>query len=160
MVSCRLVVKFGRSEWSGMELNPENRSLTAGCRLDTQQAARFLSKAGILLESWHGTHLLVGAAAEIDLPDWGSSGRPCRTGSRRQLGHGPQAGAGVQSLSWRGGKRVAHQNVWPETGPGLLNGRGQAKPFPGDKFLRRRLKAGSACALNGRGGLRAGACKG
>src|SRR5580658_6767320 len=56
------------------------RPVTA--RLDTQEAARFLSYPGILLESWRGWHREGGANFAAGLAD--SEGRLCRTGSRRR----------------------------------------------------------------------------
>lgn len=61
--------------------------------LDTQEAARFLSYSGILLESWRGWHERYGADSDMGRPGSDSNGKLCRTGSRQQLGHAPAGDA-------------------------------------------------------------------
>lgn len=47
-----------------------------------------------------------------------------------------QAGAELESSGRTCGNRVLHLSVRPEPGPGELNGPGQAKSIPGDKFFQ------------------------
>ena len=73
---------------SGANL-PDEAGLTVTARLDTQQAARFLSYPGILLESWRGKHLFERAVPEIGLPD---SGSRKAVSNRKQTAAGSLAG--------------------------------------------------------------------
>jgi hypothetical protein len=107
-----------------------------------------------------GEYWLNGATSEIGCPDRGSTGRLCRTGSRRQLGLRWVCGRGIEVQS-----QVACGNraflPAQEPGPSVSSGQDQAKAIPGDKFFAGcRLKAGCACARTGSGRFAAGASKG
>jgi hypothetical protein len=94
-------------------------------RLDTQEAARFLSYPGILLESWRGlarsgwcelrSGLGVPGEGRVEQEANGSWVRDRQAGAERDFERAALRQPGFPSLNFR-------LDMWPEPGPGGCNG--------------------------------------
>jgi hypothetical protein len=132
---------FGRRGRSGSALITENRRLITGSRLDTQQSARFLSNAGIVLESWRGTHWLDGAAQDARVAGLGF--QPKAVSNRKQTAVGSRTGRRAESWNRVLGEPVTGLSI---TSLGSMSGRSLSRtyltagvkpsPFPETNFVQ------------------------